>query len=185
MYVVAVLLVLSFVSVSAAATPEAEIRRAVSQHFGSIPDFRQKDLIRQQDLTEVIALLKETDLPLQRFAGLRPRIPADSSEIQQLKSDTNGRKFLRNVSDVPGGYAGIEDLASRPGGARDLRQLTKSPGGDEMIAYMTTTPGGKKLMSMTPKGKKSAADELPGPRIYTASQLYGAMVEVARKAAQP
>ncbi|WP_197527934.1 hypothetical protein [Posidoniimonas polymericola] len=171
-------MVLTFVSDSGAAGPEVEIRTAVIQHFGSLPDFRPTDLIRQQDLAAVISLLEKTDVPVDRFAALKSRIPADSSEIQRLNTDAKGRQFLRKVADVPKGYAGVEDLGSRPKGARDLRKLSNSPGGEEMIAYMTTTPGGAKLMAMTPQGK--ATDKPAGPRIYTPSDLYKAMIELSR-----
>lgn len=182
LYAFAATLVLSATQVFAAGDTDKAIQAAATKYFSTKSDYRPGDVIRRSDLTGIIKLLDETGVPAKRFAALEDYIPADSSEIQRLNAGKKGKQFLRNLAGTPGGYAGVEDLASRPGGARDVRQLANSPGGDVMITYMTTTSGGRKMMQMTPKGKKTGKQE---PRIYTESQLVQAMMQLSRIDAAP
>ena len=158
--------------------PEATaVQQALADHFAGLEDYQAGDLVAANDVTPIFAKLKKlgwTVADEREITGLL--VPDSDPLVRQLRT-TNGRKFMRKITSLPGGYDRLDRLRKMPQGEQRLREMIQSPGGEKLVEYMTSTPEGRNLgrsLSQSPSGKDF---NKPTGRLYTAADVERRLLE--------
>lgn len=133
--------------------------------------YRSGDLLTKSQITSVLKQLEDAGYAIRRPKEILNRAVADDSSLRTQADTATGRKFLRKIGQIPGGYAHLDRLSELPQGERLIRQLQRDRGGEKMIEYLSTTNSGRRVGSMTAKPPQGVDLNAPTGRIYTGSDL--------------
>ena len=168
-----------------------EIEKTIQSTLAAEKGYRPGDLITRDDGSRVFAALKKIGWEVKGPGELAERMLSSSDELVRELRSKDGRKFMRNITSVPGGYDRLDRLRNLPQGSRRLREFITQPEGHKLIEYMATTPGGKK-MGRELSSKKRGNFNAPTQKIYTEQELiaelktqYDAPSEPKPEASEP
>ncbi len=167
-----------------AKTPDFDaVAKVVRSHVASRPGYQDGDLVTRSQIEGVIKSVAAAGWKVHNGREIAELGLPDNSFLVRELSSSSGRKFMRKISQLPGGYAHLDRLSSIPRGESIVRDLIRQPGGDEMIAYLATTRGGQNL-GKSMSGVRGGVDvNKPTGRIYTANDLLNALQRAYRAAA--
>jgi len=152
--------------------PPDLLKKAVYQHFASLPEFRRGDLITRDQVAPLLdqfELLGWTTTDPRQIIG--QILPERDFLAKQLRGSKKGIAFMRSISSMPQAFDKLDRLARLPGGEQTVHDLIHKKGGGGLIEYLTTTRGGQemgRLLGHTPKGY---GFNKPTGRIYTVELL--------------
>jgi hypothetical protein len=133
--------------------------------------YRPGDLISRGDFQPILKELAELGWKVDDRDEIEHQLlPDDDYLVRELRTN-DGRAFMRQVAQYPGGYDRLDRLVDLSDGRVILRRLINGPDGYKLLEYLTTAPGGRemgKMLSQAPHGKNFNQST---HRIYTADQL--------------
>ena len=147
-----------------------DVEKTVKATLAMLKDYKPGDLITREDAAGVFTALKKSGWEVKKSDDLSERMLSTSDEMVRELRTKQGRKFMRNVGGVPGGYDRLDRLRNLPYGSRRLREFIREPEGYKLIEYMATTPGGKR-MGRELSSKKRGDFNAPTQKIYTEQLL--------------
>jgi hypothetical protein len=171
--------------VVAAPQPEPAADRAVAkvvdQFFALQPGYQEGDLVTRTQIEKVVARLASAGVKISDPANIVKLGLADDSFLVRELSTPNGKRFMRKIAPLAGGYSHLDRLSTIPRGQSLIRDLVRQKDGDKMIEYLTTTKGGKNMGDMMTQVRGGVDLNKPTGRIYTADDLVAALISALAK----
>ncbi|MEX2169326.1 MAG: hypothetical protein WD851_08445 [Pirellulales bacterium] len=177
-----------FAPVSAGAVAEVANSEPIATAVGAILEgsgYQSGDLLNKAQVEAVLTRLAAQGHKIPQAAAILSRAVANSSPLLKQFGTAGGKKFLRKIGQIPGGYARLERLAALPQGDQLVRQLQRDPGGDKLIQYLATTASGRRLGAMTANSPHGVNLNEPTGRIYTGGDLIEAIQQSLREKPEP
>jgi hypothetical protein len=144
-----------------------EVTEVVQQQLAKNRDYKFGDLLTARMVEPIFGKLEKLNWKVADRKEIVKSILPDNDSMARQLSTRSGKKFMRQVSDLPNGYDRLDRLRRMPYGERRIAELIRGPDGYKLIEYMTTTPNGKNLgrqLSQDPNGR---GFNKPTGRIYT------------------
>jgi hypothetical protein len=148
-----------------------DVQAAVAGHFAGQAAYQPGDLLSQGEVTPLfpkLAALNWTVVDSREITALL--LPDNDFLVTQLQTRA-GRKFMRRIAHLPGGYDRIDRLRGMDRGRQRVRELIQGPDGDKLIEYLTTTPQGKNLGRSLSQGTGGKEFNKPTQKLYTEQDL--------------
>ena len=154
-----------------------EALAAVEQYFTSLPDYQPGDLVTRSQVAGALTKAADAGTKIPAAERILAATLPDNSFLARELSTPAGRKFMRKVARLPGGFDRLERLSTISRGQTLVRDLIRGADGDKLIEYLTTTRGGQSLGSTLAGARQGANLNQPTGRIYTADDLMAAIEE--------
>jgi hypothetical protein len=147
------------------------VTRTVEKHLGTIRGYRPGDLITTSMVESLFRKLEKFNWKVADRRDILKMVLPDSDWMARQFSSDNGRDFMRQIADLPGGYDRVDRLRRMPYGQQQMADLMRGPDGYKLFEYMTTTQGGKNLGAMLSQGVNGEDFNRTTGRIYTQLDL--------------
>jgi len=156
----------------AAKFPEfADVRKAVSEHLAETKGYKSGDILSTSNVEPVFAVIEKLGWKVaDEKEFVKATLPDNDYLVRQLRTK-EGRKFQRNVGNIPLAYDRFDRIRNMPRGSYRVRELIEGPDGFKMIEYMTTTKGGRNLGRYLDNAENGKDFNQPTGRIYTEANL--------------
>jgi len=130
---------------------------------------QENDLITQQDVSGLFSKIEKSgwEISKQDRKQILDHLLSESDSLVRQLRTAHGKKFMRKISKLPGGYDRIDRLRKMPHGKYRIQEFIKGPDGDKMIEYMTTTKYGKNLGKLLSNAKSGRNFNEPTGMLYT------------------
>lgn len=149
----------------------AIVEQAVHDHFASLENYKPGDIITQGDVTPLFVKLEELGWKVADKSDVLEQIlPNGDYLVRQLRTK-KGKKFMRKIGRLSGGYDRLDRLRKMPYGNRRIREFIQMPGGYKMIEYMTTSKGGRNLGKQLSRAKGGKNFNKATGRLYTSKDV--------------
>jgi len=160
---------------AASALSWQQVSQSVDAYFAQDENRQPLDIITRSEVAPLFDQLAKQGWQVPQRNEILARVLADNDFIARQLRTKQGRQFMREFSQYPGGYDSLDRLSKLPQGKSTVERLIKGPDGYKLLQYMDTTQGGlnlEKQLARTPKGK-----DFPEPtgRIYTVGELKSAL----------
>ena len=144
-------------------------RRRKSRRYKQPEQLQENDLITQQDVSGLFKKIEKLgwEITKQDRKKILDRLLSESDFLVRQLRTAHGRRFMRKISTLPGGYDRIDRLRKMPHGKKRIQEFIKGPDGDKMIEYMTTTKHGKNLGKQLSRTKTGRNFNEPTGMFYT------------------
>lgn len=149
----------------------AKVAAAAGEYFATKRDYKDGDLISQQDIAAVLKNVAAIGWEVPNEKDVVELALPDGSFLVRALATPSGKNFARKVARVAGGYPHLDRLSQIPRGEQTIRDLIRDPGGDKMIEYMATTKGGHNMSRMMAQVRDGVNLNKPTGRIYTSKEL--------------
>ena len=153
----------------------AKIKTAVEIYFRSLPDYQVGDLVSQQHVVAALNAVADAGWVVPDEEAITSRSLPDGCFLVEQLATPDGKKFMRKIARIPGGYSRVDELSSLERGQKIVRDLIRDKGGDLLIEYLATTSGGHNLGRMMANAKNGRDLNRPTRRIYTSDDLLAAL----------
>ena len=159
----------------------AVIGQVVGRHFQGKRDYRDGDLIDRDDVTQILAVLKERGWSPDRAKEIESAALPANDFLVKLLSSSQGRRFMRKVKSFKLIYDRLDRIARVSGGQRMLTDLVRLPDGHRYAAWRPKR-GTPNLLDFLPKrgnGRRRSIKDYDKPtgKIYTAEQLQERLLD--------
>ncbi|MCH9656247.1 MAG: hypothetical protein K0U86_22060 [Planctomycetes bacterium] len=148
-----------------------EVLKITQEYFQGFKQYQPGDLITRNQMKPLFRQLQKAGWSVKSEPKILSRLHSESDFLAAQLKTAKGIKFMRKISQLPGGYDRLDHILAMPYGKRRIKEFINSPGGNLMIEYMTTTKGGKNLGKYLSKTKTGKGFNKPTSRIYTEKQL--------------
>jgi len=148
-----------------------ELRAAAEKQFSAVKDYKAGDLITQSQVRAVFDDFAERGWKVRKAGEIAPLVPSDVEFLTIQLQTPHGKRFMRAVATVPGGYDRLDRLSRLPQGEQIVKDLSRAAGGEKFVHYLASAKGGASLGKMLAKDSGGADFNKPTGRIYTAQQL--------------
>ena len=143
----------------------------VQKQLAANRSYRPGDLITNSAVESLFRKLEKINWKVADRRDILKLVLSDSDWMARQFSSEQGREFMRQISELPGGYDRVDRLRRMPYGPQQIADLIRSPDGYLMFEYMTTTQGGRNLGGMLSQGVNGRDFNSPTGRIYTELDL--------------
>ncbi|HUE15944.1 MAG TPA: hypothetical protein VMR25_17365 [Planctomycetaceae bacterium] len=147
------------------------VTRTVEKQLAARDSYRSGDLLTVTMVELLFRKLEKINWKVADRRDILKSVLPDSDWMARQFSWQNGRDFMRQVADLPGGYDRVDRLRRMPYGQQQMADLMRGPDGYKLFEYMTTTQGGKNLGNMLSHGVNGEDFNRPTGRIYTEIDL--------------
>jgi hypothetical protein len=147
------------------------VTRTVQKQLASGRSYRPGDLITTSAVDYIFRRLEKLKWKVADRKDILKLVLSDSDWMARQFSSEQGREFMREIADLPGGYDRVDRLRRMPYGEQQIANLIRSPDGYKLFEYMTTTQGGRNLGGMLSQGVNGRDFNSPTGRIYTETDL--------------
>jgi hypothetical protein len=149
----------------------ATVTSTVQKQLAANRSYRPGDLITNSAVEFLFRKLEKINWKVADRRDILKLVLSDSDWMARQFSSGQGREFMRQISELPGGYDRVDRLRRMPYGPQQIADLIRSPDGYLMFEYMTTTQGGRNLGGMLSQGVNGRDFNSPTGRIYTELDL--------------
>lgn len=149
-----------------------EIQATINTYFHEKKNYRDADLITQQDVRNVLSRLEEKGWQVPEGEALIELALTEANAMFQVFQTQDGRKFMRQNSSQPQMFDRFDRITREWGGRELLAALVKLPD-----AYRYAKPSPKnEVLQFLPKDRSGKARKIkdfnkPTGRIYQAADL--------------
>ena len=147
------------------------VTRTVEKHLAANRNYRSGDLLTTSVVESLFRKLERINWKVADRKQILKSVLPDSDWLARQFATQNGKEFMRQVAELPGGYDRVDRLRRMPYGQQQLADLMRGPDGYKLFEYMTTTQGGKNLGAMLSKGVNGQDFNRPTGRLYTELDL--------------
>jgi hypothetical protein len=147
------------------------VSRTVAKQLAARDSYRSGDLLTASTVESLFRKLEKINWKVADRKDILKSVLSDSDWMARQFSTQNGRDFMRQVAELPGGYDRVDHLRRMPYGQQQMADLMRGPDGYKLFEYMTTTQGGKNLGNMLSQGVNGENFNRPTGRIYTEIDL--------------
>ena len=148
-----------------------EVMNITQVYFTGLKHYQTGDMITRNQMKPLFSQLQKAGWTVKSEKRILSRLHSETDFLAAQLKTGKGIKFMRKISQLPGGYDRLDHILVMPYGKRRIKEFINSPGGNLMIEYMTTTKGGKNLGNYLSKAKTGKGFNSPTNRIYTEKQL--------------
>jgi hypothetical protein len=148
-----------------------DVKQTVEEHFAATRDREANDLITAGSVGALFGKLEKLNWKVADRKEILKSVVPESDWLARQFATRNGRKFMRQISELPDGYDRVDRLRRMPYGERRVADMIRNPDGGKMIEYMTSTREGKNLGRMVSRGVRGEDFNKPTGRIYTQLDL--------------
>lgn len=128
----------------------ATVKAVVQREFAHKPDYQPGDLISSADVETIFDELNRLGWPPDDVESVADSfLPEGSLLVQELRTEA-GRRFMRQVASLPGVYDRLERISWIANGRQWIEQLMENPGGVESMKILTRAEGVARFQSLSP-----------------------------------
>jgi len=137
--------------------PFRAVRNLVQRHFALQADYKPGDILSRTEVAPIFDQLGLMGWKVLDKKAILWRVPKETDFVVRVLRSESGRKFMRQIATMPGGYDRLYRLSVLPHGRQTVADLVRGKGGAEFVRYLTESRGGRNLGRMlenTPQGTK-------------------------------
>lgn len=159
--------------------------------MASAKDYDPGDLLSVVEVKLATSALAALGWKSAAFVELEKLALPEQDTLVQMLRENEGKKFMRQVSEMNLIYDRLDRLARLDYGQRTIRDLIRGPDGYKLLDYYTTTSKrGNVLTEVLPKDETGAFPDgkdfdQPTGRIYTREQLLKSLKVMYDRATAP
>ena len=122
--------------------------------------------------------LKQEGWEVPKSDALISKLVPTGSYLDRTFSTKNGKKFFRQISNVPGGIDRVDRMSKLNKGKSSINQLVNEiPNGADFVKALATTRGGKTLGNWTSRARNGQNFNQTTGKIYTEKELTKELVK--------